>query len=106
MEAVLRCEYGTERQVIEICEIDLMALLYVPQQLCLDYKRKENVDREHEREVGKIVADRGFALFRPFPTDIRCRLRNIEQLEPESYQPFGIHVVDDRIGHLLGVFRS
>ena len=81
MEAILRCEYGTERQVIKIGQIDLMALLYVSEQLSLDHERKENVDRKHEREVRKIVADRRLALFRPFPADIRCRLRNIEQLE-------------------------
>ena len=47
VEVVARREHGTERQVVQVREIDLVASFHFAEQLRLQHKGKENVDRQH-----------------------------------------------------------
>lgn len=56
MKVVLRREDGAERQIVEIGEIDLMARLYVAQQLRRKHEAKEDVDRQQKHKVRNVIA--------------------------------------------------
>src|ERR1035441_9933569 len=105
METVFRCEDGTEWQIIKIGEVDLVAWLHVAQQLGRENEREENIDGEHEREVGNIFADERLAPRGPAVTHPNSRLRHAQQFQAKPDQPFRVHVVNDEVSHLLRVFE-
>src|SRR6202050_1659598 len=89
----------TERQIVKVCEIDLMAGLHLPSQLCGQYEAKENVNREHENEVRRVVAQARPPPVYPILNHPFCCLRSTKQIQAETDQPFGVHIVDDGICH-------
>ncbi len=81
----------------------MMACLDVPQQLRRQDEAKENIDRQHEDEVGHVIAQRRPAPVRPV-LDYPIRdLGHAEQVEAEAKQPFRVHVVDDGVRDLLRI---
>src|ERR1039457_6025475 len=58
VEIVLRGEDRAKRQVIEIGEIDVVALLDVAEQLRRQDQAEEKIDGKHEDEIGRALTDR------------------------------------------------
>jgi hypothetical protein len=57
VEIVYGREHRTEGQIVEIGQIDLVAWLNIPEQLCWQHEAEEQIDREHEDEVWQIRAE-------------------------------------------------
>src|SRR5260370_34871391 len=62
VETILGRKPCAERKVVEICQIDLMARLLVPQQFRGQYEAEKNIDREHENKIRNIVTKRRLSL--------------------------------------------
>jgi hypothetical protein len=103
VEIISRREHGTERQIVKISQIDLMAWLHVSQERRAKRKAKKDVDRKHENEISIPFAKSGSAFLYPIGDNPVDAFRNAEEFESESKQPFGIEIVDDDVGELPGI---
>src|SRR5438477_9058037 len=82
-----------------------MARLYVLQQLCGQHEAEKDVDREQENEIGYLLAQLRSAAVDPILYYKIGSLWDAQKIEPETKQPFRVHVIDDGVGNLFCISK-